>query len=78
MKTLTLVEAEKLAKLNLGSGDKYSYGGAIAFAGLFLKLYKTLPKIGLSGHQAEMAKEFAELVPDANIPLEPGREKIPG
>jgi len=73
MKTWTLVEVEDHIKSNLGEGDEYSYGGAILLAAFFKKFYNTMPKIGLSGFQADAAMTVASALPDAGIPLEPER-----
>lgn len=39
------------------------YSAAVVIAGLYLKIYGELPKIGLSGQQAEFAQEVCDKLP---------------
>lgn len=57
---IKLNQLEAHLKLNI----KDNYGAAIVVAALFLKLYGRLPKIGLSGAQADAAQSLFEVLPD--------------
>jgi len=70
VKTWTLDDIEEHIKVNVKD-----YSAAVVVAALFKKLYNTYPRIGLSGFQAEAADFVCKSLPDANIPLEPGRER---
>lgn len=47
------------------SGTTHGYGAAVVVAALYKKLYGELPKIGLSGFQAEAVKSVIEAMPSA-------------
>ena len=56
----TWTEEEVCTSIKMNVAD---YGAAVTVAGLYLKLYGHLPKIGLSGAQADMAESFANKLP---------------
>jgi len=64
MNKWTQEEIETHIKANLGEGDDYNYGAAVVVGALFKKLYGKLPKIGLSGFQAEAIDSLQETLPD--------------
>jgi len=57
----TLDQIQEHIKSN--NKDVYSYSMAVVIAGFYKKLYGELPKIGLSGMQAEFAKQVCEMLP---------------
>jgi hypothetical protein len=58
-KKWTLAKLNEALKINVKD-----YGGAIAVAALFKKMYGKLPVIGLSGVQAEYADAICDKLPD--------------
>lgn len=57
-KKWTKTEVENHIKLNTTD-----YGAAVVIAGIYKKLYGELPKIGLSGAQAEFADSVCDMLP---------------
>ena len=51
-------------QIHLKANSKDTYSVAVVLAALYLKLYGELPRIGLSGFQAEGAKQVAEKLPE--------------
>lgn len=62
-KKLTKKQLDKHIKQN----SKETYSMAVELSALYLKLYGELPRIGLSGAQAEMASNFAFRLPNRCI-----------
>ena len=60
----TKKEIEEHIKVNLGTGDDYSYSSAVVIAALFKKLYADWPRIGLSGFQAEAVESLVDNLPN--------------
>ncbi len=58
-KKWTIEDVEKHAEINTKD-----YGAAVIIAALFHKLYGRLPKLGLSGFQAEGAFALSEVFPE--------------
>lgn len=44
--------------------SKESYSMAVVLAALYKKLYGTIPEIGLSGAQGDIAEKLADIFPD--------------
>jgi len=55
----TLEEIETHIKVNVKD-----YGAAVVVAGLYHKLYGVMPKIGLTGFQADGAEHLSSVFPD--------------
>lgn len=58
----TWTEEEVCQSIKINVKD---YGAAVTVAGLYMKLYGHLPKIGLSGAQADMAQSFCDKLPES-------------
>lgn len=51
-------------QLHIKGNSKETYSMAVVLAALYMKLYGELPKMGLSGFQAEAAEGVSKVLPD--------------